>query len=206
MPAKKDPFAQPQLQTFGRTADFKPVTSSTVQTASPFTGSQVRQYSTSAPSYYGFGQNAGDKSRQAFSYAAQLQRQNQATGAMDAMARQYQTQQQQTRATDLASQRADQVRRYGMDEDYLNKRRSMETRRREEISDVGLQQQIAKKNRDANFAEQLTGLAISGFMPAFGATLLDTAKTRGGSFGQEMFNPDRFSGAFMGNLRSSLLR
>lgn len=203
MPAKKDPFAVPQVPKMARTGTFQPITASPVSTQSPFTGSQMRQYATTTPSHYGFGQSSGDKSRQAFAQAATMQRQNQTTAAMDALSRQYRSQQEKSRAADIASQRADQVRRYGMDEDYLGKRRQQDIRRQQQIADYATQVRNAQRAKDASIVGDVAQLGFSSFMPAFGATLLDQAeRTRG--VGNTMFNPNTFRGSYMSNLRDSL--
>ena len=187
---------------FARTAPNKPITESVVSAQSPLSGSQMRQYAPVRPTYLGYGQGSGDKSRQAFAYASALQQRNAQQTGMEDFVRGYRQQQEQLRAGDIEGQRTDQVRRYAMDEDYLAKRRGQEIRRFQRIKDLRTQVNEAEKNARANLLENLFGVALGGLMPALGAAYL--ARGRGGqSGGTDSYQPMTFQQA---PLRSFLNR
>jgi hypothetical protein len=191
-PRKKKPRG-PQMNMaspFGRTTDGTPITQSTVNAQQPYTGSQLRAYTqprTAVTAQYGVG--GGDRTRQAFAQAAGMQRSNVAQKSYEDLSRAYRAQQEQTRAADIESMRADQVRRYSMDEDYVNKRRTQEIERVERIKDLRNQLRNTRLNTQTQLGENLTGLLLSGLMPVAGAYAQDQyengnmGRAMGGLFG-----------------------
>lgn len=171
---------------FGRTTDGTPITQSVVSAQSPYTGSQLNAYTqarTPVPTQYGMG--SGDRTRQAFAQAAAMQQANSANKGYEDLARAYRARQEQTRAGDLEAMRADQVRRYGMDEDYIAKRRNQEIERVERIKDLRNRVQVEQANARTRLGENLTGLFLSGMMPVAGAYAQNAFRTGGvgGIFG-----------------------
>lgn len=162
---------------YGRTTDNTPITQSQVNAQAPYSGSQLRAYTQPRPvAQSGYGMGGGDRTRQAFAQAAARQQSNTGQQSYEQLARAYRQQQEQTRAGDIQSQREDQTRRYAMDEDYLAKRRTQEVSRYERIKDLRNQLRQARLNAQAQFAENLGGLALSGLMPVVGAYAQDAYK------------------------------
>jgi hypothetical protein len=125
-----------------------------------------------------------------------MQQSNAGMQSYEDLARSYRQAQEQTRAGDIESMRADQVRRYGMDEDYLAKRRSQENERFQRVKDIRNSVSEARRNSSANAIESFGGLLLSGLMPAAGEYMKQrvTDSARGGYSG----------GGFMQNMRKSL--
>ena len=182
---------------FGRTTDGTPITQSQVSAQNPYSGSQLRAYTQPrSPSPTPYGAGSADRSRQAFAQAAAMQQSNAGMQSYEDLARSYRQAQEQTRAGDIESMRADQVRRYGMDEDYLAKRRSQENERFQRVKDIRNSVSEARRNSSANAIESFGGLLLSGLMPAAGEYMKQrvTDSARGGYSG----------GGFMQNMRKSL--
>lgn len=202
--AAKSPFAQgaPAQRAMARTGSFEPITRSLVSTEPPLTGSMVNQYANARPAANTYGTSSGDRSRQAFAQAGYGQQRNQTQAAADTLMRQYRSQQERTRAADIAAQREDQVRRYGMDEDYAAKRRTQSTRRTEQIRDYAAAIRNARKSMEANVGEQLLGLGLSGFAQPIGAAVMENAASR-----IQGFDPTfgMLGDGFMGNVNQRVM-
>jgi hypothetical protein len=128
-----------------------------------------------------------------------MQQSNAGMQSYEALGNQYRQAQEQTRAGDIEAMRADQVRRYGMDEDYLAKRRNQELERVERIKDIRTRVNEARRTSSAQLAENVGGLLLSGLMPATGTYLAARAADRAASGGG-----NAASGGFMQSMRKSL--
>lgn len=137
---------------------------SKINTASPYTGSQLRQYSTVKPTAVNYGMGSGDRTRQAYGQAMANRQSSQYMQAMEDASRQQQQKAEQSRSADIFAQRADQVRRYGLDEGYRADRRGIELQKDEDMRNIRSRLLEASRNRDLEMRNATLNAIMGGGM------------------------------------------
>jgi hypothetical protein len=133
-----------------------------ISTSGPFTGSHMQQYGTAKPASRAYGTGSGDRSRGAFAQHSGMQQSNQYQQAMEDANRQFGQQAEKARSQDIFAQRADQVRRYGLDEGYKSDRRGIELQEREEGRNIRARVSEARRERDADMRNSILGTLFGG--------------------------------------------
>jgi len=167
---------------------------SAVKAAAPFSQSMARQYSQPTQAYAGYGSSAGEKSLNAWSQAAAMQQKTAATGALDELSRNYQNKAQQVRAGDVFNQRADQVRRFGLNEGQRADLRGQNVNFEQQRLNLANQVRQAQANSQNNILNSTLGLVAGGgilnSLTTVGALRAAApASMGGGGLGMSAFGP-----------------
>lgn len=154
---------------------------SQISARSPYTGSQMRQYAATKPAARNYGQGSGDRTRQAYGQAVATRQSNDYTQAMQDSGRQFQQAAEKARSQDIYAQRASQARRYGLDQQYIQDRRGIETQNAEEIANQRLRLDESKRDkRQAITNALISSLVGGGMLSSMGAAR--NAQTNGQGF------------------------
>jgi len=183
---------------YNRTANMGAITQSAVNTQGPYSSSQVYQNTQARPVYPGYGAGQGDRTRQAFARAASMQDANTRASSLDKYAQAYRQKQEQTRAADIQGMREEQAARYGLDEDYVAKRRNQELQRYERMKDLRNAAREARRDRDASIFQSIGGLLLGSAMPVISRRIEQNWDQ--GKYG--IFRPN--GDGFLANMRRGL--
>lgn len=172
-----------------------------ISARSPFTGSHMQQYGSPKPTTRAYGTGSGDRSRGAFAQHSAMQQGNQYRQAMEDANRQYGMQAEKARSQDIYAQRADQVRRYGLDEGYKADRRGIELQQREDANNIKARVSEARRQRDADMRSGILGSLFGGGMLSSAGNARIAAQAGMPFFGSNLFGSGMggmFGGGFGG--------
>jgi hypothetical protein len=123
---------------------------SSVPTSGPFSQAHMHQYGRSQAPSRQYGSGAGARSQGAFAQAAAQQAGNQYRSTMEQANLQSQQNMEKVRSSDIYSQRADQVRRFGLDQGYEADRRGIQLSEQQDTKNIRNRLDEDRRNQQMN--------------------------------------------------------
>lgn len=137
---------------------------SEVKTAGPFSQGHMRQYGQPKVAAQQYGSGAGSRSQGAFAQASAQQAGNQYRSGMEQANMASQQNLEKVRSADIYGQRADQTRRFGLEEGYKADKRGIEISEREDGRNLRNRLEENRKNTALDFNHNMLNLLVGGGM------------------------------------------